>query len=79
MYLREPVSLADDAAFPLLNVRRPPRHIQVVQGGKPRLYVRPCAHHCSGSYEDPYLSGAHFPEQGCFLDLRLVVLHERDL
>ena len=57
------VALADDSSFPLLQVRRSPRTIQMMKCHKLRLHIGAGSHFLRGTDEHPHLTGAHLAKQ----------------
>ena len=70
------VTLTQDASLALLNVRGPPRPVQMMQGNEPLLHIRPRAHLLSAAEKDPHLARANLLEQGQLLGIALVILDE---
>ena len=72
------VALPHDAALPLLDLRRKPGHVEVVQCLQPKLRIDAGAHRIGGADQEADLAGAHVAEQALLRLRLLVVLHEGD-
>ncbi len=73
------VALAHDATLALLDLRRQPRHVEVVQRLQPELGVDAGPHRLGRADQEADLAGAHVAEQPLLRLGLLVVLHESDL
>ncbi|MCY1166341.1 hypothetical protein D9M73_62680 [compost metagenome] len=72
------VALTLNAPFTLLNVRRPPRHVEVMQRHQPLLHVGAGAQLLGGAQQHAHLASVHLAEQVGFLVIRVVVVDEGD-
>jgi hypothetical protein len=79
LLVAEQVALPEDAALALLDVRRAPRRVEVVQRDEPILHVRAGAHLLGRAHEHADLAGAHRVEERLFLHVGLRLVDERDL
>ena len=79
VYLRVFVALTNDAPFALLEIRRTPRTIQMVQSDELLLTIRSRAHALGAAQQDTHLTAPHFAEQVFLLYLALGVVDEGDL
>ena len=79
VYLRVFVALPDNAPLPLLEIRRTPRAIQMVQSDELLLAVGASAHALGAAQQDTHLTAPHFAEQIFLLYLALGVVDEGDL
>ena len=73
------VSLAQDPAFPLLDIARSPGRIQVMKRDEPPLNIRAGAHLLGRSEQYPNSPGVHRIEEQLLGCVRLGVMDERDL
>ena len=69
IHLRILVALPDDAAFPLLQIRRTPGTIQMMECHQLSLDIRACSHFLRRTKEHPDLSGADLAEEFLLLGL----------
>ena len=73
------VALAQDAALALLDVRRTPRGVEMMQRDQALLHVGAGAHLLGAAEEDADLAGAHVAEQLQLGGVAVVVLDELDV
>ena len=79
LHLRVLVSLTDDTAIALRHIRRPPAHIQVMDGNQPILHIRPCPHFLGTAQKHTHLTGADFGKEFFLFCFRIRVMDESDL
>ena len=72
------VALAQDAAFSLLDVGRPPRGVEVMKGDQAFLHVGSRSHLLGASQRHPDLTGADTFEKASLGGIRVVILDEGD-
>jgi hypothetical protein len=72
------IALTNDPAFPLLDLRGQPRHVEVVQGLQPKLCIHSGSHGFGATDQDADLSGADIIEQALLRLGPFEVLHESD-
>ena len=73
------IALTLDPALALRDLRRQPRHIEVVERLQPELRVDAGPHRVGGTDQEAHLAGAHVAEQALLGLGLLEVLHEGDL
>ena len=78
-YLIILIALAFNASFALLDHRRKPRNIEVMESDEAALGVDACAHGLGGANEDADAAGVDVGEELLFGGRFFVILHESDL
>src|SRR6516165_12427116 len=73
------IALPFDAAFPLLDLRRQPGHVEMVQGFEAQLHVHTGAHCLGRADQDAHAPGVELVEQALLVGGALEVLHKGDL
>ena len=79
MYFGILVTLSDDSAGSLLQIRRSPRAVEVMQGNQLVLSVGACAHLCGRAKQHSDLALPDLAEQVEFLRFGLCVMDKGDL
>ena len=72
------VALPENAALALLDVRRTPRRVEMMQCHQLRLRVGARAHFLRRTQQDAHLAGTHVFEERQFHGVAIVVLDEGD-
>jgi hypothetical protein len=73
------VTLAQDATFTLLDIRRPPRSVEMMQRNQAFLDVGTGAHLLRAAKEDADLAGTHVAEELQLGGVTIVILDELNL
>ena len=79
VHLRVFITLADDAALPLLQIGRTPRAVEMVECDELLLTVGASAHALGAAQQDTHLTASHFAEQVFLLHLAFGVVNVGDL
>ena len=78
VHFRVFIALADDASFTLLQIRRSPGTIQMMERAKLCLHIGACAHFLRGADQHTNLTGPHFAKQFFLLSLAVCGVDIRD-
>ena len=73
------IALPLDAPFALLDLRRQPGHVEMVQRLQAQLHVDAGAHRVGRADQDAHAAGVELVEQALLVGRALEVLHEGDL